>query len=298
MNNKDAFCACHPAVIFLYFLLVLFFSMFFMHPVCLAVSLVSAISYNILLKGSRALKTGFAVILPMMLLAVTVNFAFNHEGSTILAYFSTGNPLTLESILYGTAAGVMLASVITWFSCLNEVMTSDKLMYLFGRIVPSLSLIISMVLRFIPKFSEQFRAVSRAQRCMGNEVSKRGPFSKIKSAVSITSVVITWSLENAIETSDSMKSRGYGLGGRTSFSYYRFGARDRSILLWLLFCGIYIAFGWFTGSLDFRYYPTLKGSPFSGYFISLSAVYLLMSMTPLILSIMEARKWKHLQSEI
>lgn len=39
-------------------------------------------------------------------------------------------------------------------------------------------------------------------------------------------MLITWALENAIDTSDSMQSRGYGLHGRTAFSIFRFDARD------------------------------------------------------------------------
>jgi energy-coupling factor transport system permease protein len=46
------------------------------------------------------------------------------------------NPLTLESIFYGLAAAVMLAAVVLWFGCYNEVMTSDKFIYLFGRVIP------------------------------------------------------------------------------------------------------------------------------------------------------------------
>ncbi len=298
MNNNDAFSKYHPIVNFFYFLLVLICSMFFMHPLFIAVSFVSALPYSILLKGSRAVKFTFAAILPMALIAIIINFAFNHEGATILTYFSTGNPLTLESILYGAAAGLMLATVITWFSCLNEVITSDKLMYLFGRIVPTLSLTFSMVLRFIPKFIGDFKTVSTAQRCIGHDVSRGSFISKIKSAVIITSVVITRSLENAIDTADSMKSRGYGLRGRTAFSYYRFTCHDRNMFIWLLLCTICIAYGRFAGMLDFRYYPTLKGAPVSVYFIVLTAVYLLMCITPLIINLMEAHKWKHLQSEI
>ncbi len=46
--------------------------------------------------------------------------------------------------------------------------------------------------------------------------------------------MVTWSLENAIETADSMRARGYGLPGRTSFSIYRFDSRDSSALAWLV----------------------------------------------------------------
>ena len=70
--------------------------------------------------------------------ATPANLAFNHEGATILAYLPSGNPLTLESIVYGLSAAVMMASVILWFSCYNAVMTSDKFAYLFGRVIPAL----------------------------------------------------------------------------------------------------------------------------------------------------------------
>ena len=37
----------------------------------------------------------------LMLLAAVLNPAFSHHGATVLAYFPTGNPLTLESITGG-----------------------------------------------------------------------------------------------------------------------------------------------------------------------------------------------------
>lgn len=45
MQSKDAFSAYHPVVNFLYFALVLLFSMFLLHPLCLAVSLTGAVWY-------------------------------------------------------------------------------------------------------------------------------------------------------------------------------------------------------------------------------------------------------------
>ena len=174
MEHRDAFSGCHPAINFLYFALVLVFSMVFLHPVSLAVSLGSALAYAFRLKGGRAVKAGMKFLLPMMLLAALLNPAFNHEGITKLTYLRNGNPLTLESIIYGIAAAVMMVTVIIWFSCYNAVMTSDKFVYLFGRVIPSLSLILSMVLRFVPRFKEQIRVISNAQKCVGRDVSNGG----------------------------------------------------------------------------------------------------------------------------
>ena len=297
MRNRDTFSAYHPLVNFLYFLLVLLFGMCFMHPICLVISLGSATAYNLYLKGRKGLRFSLGFLLPMMLLAAILNPAFNHEGVTILTYTPNGNPVTLESLVYGAASACMLAGVVQWFSCYNEVMTSDKFVYLFGRIIPALSLVLSMTLRFVPRFSAQMKTIRRAQRCVGRDVSEGSLPRRIRHGVTILSILITWSLENAIETADSMKSRGYGLPGRSAFSIYRFDSRDKAALLWLGFCLWYIVFGWVSGSLSFRYYPSIKVGTLGPFPISFMLVYLALCLTPLILNGREDAKWKHLRSE-
>ncbi len=297
MEKLDTFGRCHPIINFLYFGLVLVFSMFFMHPACLAVSMCTAITYSIYLSGKKAVRFSLIYMLPLLLLAALINPAFNHEGATILAYLPSGNPLTLESITYGIAAACMLIAVITWFRCYSEVMTADKFVYLFGRILPSLSLLLSMALRFIPKFRAQLTVVSDAQRWLGRDVSAGSVPQRLRNAITILSIMLTWAMENAIETADSMKSRGYGLPGRTAFSIYRFDRRDRTVLLWLLGCGVYMSVGWITGALYFRYFPTIKGMAMGAYPVSILLVYLALCLTPVLLNIREDRKWTRLQSQ-
>ena len=298
MRNKDAFSAFHPIINFLYYALVLLFSMCLLHPVYLAISLTGALAYAITLNGQKAVRLAVMGLLPMAALAALVNPAFNHEGMTILTYLSSGNPLTLESMLYGVAAAGMLASVVLWFSSYNEVMTSDKFVYLFGRIIPALSLVLSMALRFIPKFKAQMQGVREAQACIGRDTKNGSVIQRIGNAVKIFSIMVTWSLENAIETADSMRARGYGLPGRTAFSIYRFDGRDKAALAWLCFCGTYLISGWLAGGMDFRYYPTVKSAPFTPMTVSFMLVYLALVFTPVILDRKEDRLWKSLQSTI
>ena len=295
MINRDTFSAYHPIINFLYFALVLVFSMCFMHPVYLLISLVSGLCYSIYLRGRKAAHFSLVYMLPMMLLVMIVNPAFSHEGATILTYLPSGNPLTLESIVYGAASSAMLVAVLIWFTCFNEIITSDKFVYLFGRIIPALSLILSMALRFVPKFAAQTKVVTEAQRCVGRDVSTGSIFQRMKTAITIFSIMMTWALEDAIETADSMKSRGYGLEGRTAFSIYRFDDRDRTALLWLIFCGFFIICAWAAGGMYFRYYPTVKGTGFDPLKISVALAYLALCFTPLILNVEEDRKWKHLR---
>lgn len=298
MKHRDTFSSFHPAVNLLYFALVLLLSMFLMHPVSLAVSLAASLVYAVYLNGEKVVRASLRYLLPMAAIAALFNPVFNHEGATILAYLPSGNPLTLESILYGFAAASMLAAVVTWFSCYTAVMTSDKLVYLFGRVIPALSLILSMALRFVPKFKAQFREVSETQRCVGRDVSSGGLLQRLKIAVTILSIMVTWSLENAIETADSMKGRGYGLPGRTAFSIYRFHNRDKLALAWLCFCGGYIFAGGLAGGLEWSYYPTVKGAWAGMFSVSLQLVHLALCLTPVILNVKEDRKWMSLQSKI
>ena len=227
----DSFTNFHPVVNFVYFTSVLLFSMFFMHPVFQLIALVSATMYMLMIKGvGDGLKFNIKFMLPLIIFMAIMNPLFNHEGVTILTYFKSGNPVTLESILYGIAAAIMFATVIIWFSSYNSVMTSDKVMYLFGSIIPSLSLIFSMVLRFVPRYTEQIKHISDAQKCIGRDVSQGNILQRAKNGIKILSIMVTWALENAIETADSMRSRGYGLKGRTSFSLFRMDRRDKIVL--------------------------------------------------------------------
>lgn len=297
MKNKDAFSGYHPIINFLYYALVLLFSMCLMHPIYLIISLTGALAYDIYLKGRKAVCFAVMGLLPMAVIAALVNPAFNHEGQTMLTYLPSGNPLTLESILYGVAAAVMLASVVLWFSSYNEVITSDKFVYLFGRMIPALSLVLSMALRFIPKFKSQMEVVSEAQSCIGRDTKTGSVIRRVGNAVKIFSIMVTWSLENAIETADSMRSRGYGLPGRTAFSIYRFDDRDKTALAWLIFCGAYILSGWLAGGTYFRYYPSVKTAVWTPLTVSFMFVYLALVLTPVILDRKEDRQWKSLQSE-
>ena len=297
MKTRDVFSSYHPIVNFLYFGLVLLFSMCFMHPACLVISMASALVYRSRLKETKT-SMPLRFVVPMAVLAAVLNPVFNHEGATILAYLPSGNPLTLESMVYGIASALLLACVIVWFSCYNEVMTSDKFVYLFGRIIPSLSLILSMTMRFVPRFSAQLKQVRQAQACIGRDMSDGRLFDKIRNALTILSIMISWSLENAIETADSMKSRAYGLPDRTAFSIYTFTERDKYALIWLGFCGVYIVCGWIAGMLRFDYYPMIKTAVPSAFSVSFMIVYLALCLTPVVLDVLEEKKWKRLQSEI
>ena len=294
----NEFKTYHPIVNITYFVFVIGFSCFFMHPVCLGITLTSGFLYSVMLKGRKAIKQNLIYMLPMILLTALLNPAFNHEGITILSYLPDGNPLTVESIVYGIGAAMMLVSVICHFSCYNEVMTSDKFIYLFGKMIPAMSLILSMTLRFVPRFIAQMKVVTNAQRTMGRDVSAGSMITRAKHGLNILSIMVTWSLENAIDTADSMKARGYGLPKRTAFSIYTFDKRDKKAFWMILLLGSYTLAGNIMGGMNFRYFPSVQGVQPTAFSVSVFAAYLLLCFFPVILEILEVRRWKSFRSSI
>ena len=295
---KDRFGHYHPLVNFLYFALVIGFSMALNHPLAQGISLICAIVYAVQTDGAKAVRFTLRWCLPMVLLTAFINPAFSHEGRTILLYFLNGNPLTLESIFYGISSGVLIATVMLWFMNFNRVITSDKFIYLFGRIIPAMSLVLSMTLRFIPKFKAQLQLVTDAQKSIGRDISEGSIWHRTKIAITVLSIMVTWALENAIETADSMKSRGYGLKGRTAFSIYRFDDRDKLAMLYLSFCGFYLLTGSMVSAFGFRYFPSIRYIGLNAATLSFQFVYLILCLMPVALNWAEERKWKAMHSKM
>ena len=273
----------HPIVNFIYFCIVIGSSMFLLHPICLLFSVMSSLVFVIRLFGFQNAKKGLGGLFVVMLLTAIINPAFSHEGVTVLTYLPSGNVLTLESILYGIAAACMLASSVMWFRCMSEILTSDKIVYLFGKTFPILGLVLAMVLGFVPKLQ---RKLSEINRYRGKHIIEN------------LSILITWALDDALHMADSMKGRGYGLEGRNNYTIYRFTKRDVAKLVLLLSAIGYIIVGVVQGGLEWNYYPVTGGSAFQPYTVSIYLVYAWICLFPSLEEYREERTWNQLQSKI
>ena len=294
----NEFRSCHPIVNFLYFFLVIGFTMFLMHPVSLGITLFCAILYSFVLKGKRKALKSIGVAVFVILITAILNPLFSHYGVTVITYLPTGNPLTAESICYGIAAGVMLSSVLLYFSCFNMVLSSDKFTYLFGRIIPKLSMVFSMIMRFVPTLISRLKEISAVQKTLGRDISKGGIIKRVKCGIKILSILITWSLENAIETADSMKSRGYGLSGRTSYTIFKLEKRDKLMLLSMGILSAVILWGILSGKLNYSYFPVLYTEKLSFLSLCMHTAYLFLCLTPVLLEWREAIRWNVIKSKI
>lgn len=285
---RSGFARLHPLVDLTFFVLVLAFAMFLSHPAVQLAGLVCAALFALRCTG-RGFGRRMAMLLPLMLLAAVVNPLVSHQGVTVLFRFPSGNACTLESVLYGISAAVRLGTAVLWFMGWNAVMTSDKFVYLFGRILPSLSLTLSMGLRFVPRLLRRTREVAQAQKLA--RPAERGWLASIRRAGRVVSIVVTWALENALDTAGSMKSRGYGLPKRTAFSLFRFTLRDGICLGILAALGGAVLAGSLTGGLKWWYYPAPGGAAGAQAAVW-TAAFVLLAAFPLIFDAKEAIQWR------
>ena len=296
-HTHSGFAAYHPLVCLVYFVIITAVTVLVQHPVYLIISLIGAYCYAYSVDGMKSVRFTIQAILPMMAFVMVINPLFHHGGVTVLWYFPSGNPLTLESILYGVGNGVMMAAMLLWFRSYTKVMTADKFVYLFGKVLPSLSLVLSMTLRFVPMFFQQFQQIRETQKGIGRDITDGTMIERIGHGITILSILITWALEHAIETADSMKSRGYGLPGRTSFAIYRFEKRDKVLLALLCVLSVYMAFLALSGAMVWQYYPFIRGCALTPAGISGILCYFILCILPTAIYKREEHLWRSIETD-
>lgn len=288
-NKRDTFSECNPIIQFLFFAVVILTTMFISHPVILLLSFFGAFSYNIFLLGIRkVLKFQFLCCIPMFLIVALINPAFNHYGVTILFYLHTG-PVTMESLVYGLVLAVMLWVAVIWFSNVNQVMTTDRFVYLFGRFTPALSLVLSMVFRLVPRYRKRLQVIRNGQKCLGRDIHSKNIVYKMKSGIDELSILVSWALENGIDTADSMRARGYGVAKRTSYSIFRFRLQDKIVAaVGMLLYGISV-YGFWRGNSFAQYNPQImiQGVPLSWESALTYLAWFLFAMLPVELYILD-----------
>lgn len=232
----------HPVPCFLYFLAVMGLTIFSRDPVILAESLIGAVTAAVLSE-----KTGAFPFLAVTAAAVTLtNPLFSHNGVTVL-FFVGDLAVTLEALVYGLAFSVMLCASVLWGAVSVRFLTSDKYIWLFGRLLPSAGLVLSCAIRFVPLFAGRTRDFIRSR----GEVT-------VRETAAAFSASLSYSAEEAMTTADSMRSRGYGTAKRTFCSRYRMTGGDIRALVTVLLCGAACIALSAVGAGRFFYYPAVS----------------------------------------
>ncbi len=271
---KGLFATYHPAVCMLFFLAAIGFGFSTQHPAYVALSCSMSGAYLVYLRGWRPFLRTMGMCVPLVVFVGLLNSLFNAAGATVLWQWGPFS-VCAEGLCYGVAMGGMLAAVLLWFACYNEVMTEDKFTYLFGRRLPTVSLMVTMVSRWIPRMVSRGRSVHDSQEALigGYDRSKRG---MLRRGVRMATVLVGLGMEDSIQTADSMSARGYGATIRTSYARFRWHARECVVMGVLVVLIAANAVLLVADAGAFTYYPRVAAvEPSWGY-----ATYALMLGTP------------------
>ena len=274
------FDSYHPMINFIYFTTAIACTVCFKHPVFLAISFACAFLYSVKLNGWKNLVLNLCLI--VLAIGYTAWYSFyNHFGVTNLRVNFIGNQITLESVVYGFVQGITAAAVIIWCCCIFRLITADKVVYLFGRISPKLSLFLSILLRTVPGIKVRAGRIEISRQGIGRGIRQGNLWKRFRHLMALISILITWTMEDFVESSNSMKSRGYSLRGRTAFSIYRFDNRDRGVVIAFFWCLTVVMMGVLFDQTGMHFDPILilnPITPMSYAFYSAYAVFLLLPM--------------------
>ncbi len=283
----DRFSKFNPRVTFLFFALVIMLTLILFNPVYLLISLACALSYKIKLEGKKALLNFSKLVIPLILFVSVFNMLFTHYGMTVI-FTAFNMRFTLEGLFYGLCQGMMISSLIIWFSCYSLVVTSERFLAVFGRLTPNSALVFSMVLSFIPRLKKNTAEINDARFLIDSGESK------LKKSIKRFSALLSLTLEESIEVSDSMKARSFGKG-RTSYSKYSFSFSDGVCIAVMSVLFIFLCVMKAVGKMIFIFEPVIRMESFS---VFSAAAFAIFSFLPLIIDFTEDIRWFYLKQKI
>lgn len=279
----------HPICIFCYLVIVIALILLCFDPVMMILACFGAWCFLWKTESFQAAFKKLKMIIPMTLIIVIANALVSHRGMTRL-WLVFGQWITLEAVCYGITSGFSLAALILWFSCYQKLMTSDKFLYLFGKIAPATALLINMSVHLVTKLQIQLKQIQESHEMLHPEAETK--MQKLKKALGHVTTLLGWSLENTVEQADSMKARGYGIRKRTTFHLFHFETRDALFLLMIMILGISCMTGRFFGYGTMEFYPRMDVPVFDGKHLLFYGTFLVLVCIPGILEWKEELLWQ------
>ncbi|MBP5354077.1 MAG: energy-coupling factor transporter transmembrane protein EcfT [Lachnospiraceae bacterium] len=286
----------HPLVPLTLLLSVLLIAMFAQTPLLTLSAFAGAVLYLVTAGRSALTRRGILGFLILWFLVAVTNPLFSTGGATPIV-FVNGRPYTKEALLYGIHLGGMLIAVVLWFRCETFLVSDENRFFLFGRIAPKTALLISSVLRFVPLLRRRAEAMRSAQTAVG-VYDDPDWLHRTRSTMTTWSALTTWSLEHAIDAGASMKARGYGLPGRTTYRTCHFTKTDAACFAGILALDAVVITALAAGDLSISYYPAIVTAPVKGCAIAGIIAYAVLSLLPFASYIKEEIRWSFYRSKM
>ena len=295
MPRATAFQTSHPAVPALCMGGAMLVGMLVFQPVYTAVSLVGSVMFSLLVAGPRDFVKKLAWMLPMLALVCLANPIFSASGSTELLRIGPA-VVYAESLAYGACMGALLVSTLLWFEAMAAVLTPDMVLSTAGRALPTVSLVVSMAMGLVPQLLRRVSGMRHTLRaCTCAQEGRRGEWGmkgKLDEAARISTMLVSWSLEDSLERSDAMRARGWRAGTRrTSYRSHQLRDADKIALAVLaLLLAASGLLGWVALG-QWHFYPSMpRLVVWWGY-----VPYVLLSLLPAVACGVDRMRWARIE---
>jgi energy-coupling factor transport system permease protein len=292
MREGFGFRSLHPIVILMYYAGGITFGMLLFHPLILLAGWATAILVNLHLdKGREWRRWSLPMLIGVLLIAV-LNPLISHRGRTVLYYWGD-IPITLESVVYGATLAVSMLNIMTLFVTYRLVMTEQKFLFLFTRVSPKAALVAMMAMGLVPRLRRRLQELMLIQRLRGITVMEGSLVSRARSGARLVGTLLSWTLEDALQTADSMQARGYGTTGtRSSYLGFRMRARDTFTVLSFIACFGLLLGAWANGHGFLAIYPRLGTMSLTTGDLAALASYIIYLVLPLGWEWRDRRAWR------
>ena len=217
-----------------------YISLIFVAFVVMAVILLSMVPFKMYLKNLK-------FILPIIILTTIINLFYIKEGNVLFEFWIikiTENGierslfLALRVILL-----ILISSALTYTTSPNDI--TDGLERLFsplkfiglGNAVHTMTMMMTIALRFIPTLVEETQKIMNAQKARGADFENGSLAQKIKAIIPILIPLLISSVRRAYDLAEAMESRCYNGGeGRTHLKQFKFALKDYVSFVLVVFC--------------------------------------------------------------
>ncbi|MDY0410238.1 energy-coupling factor transporter transmembrane component T [Virgibacillus soli] len=253
---ESGFRGYHPYVQFLYYIYTGALAFYFNHPLFLCTAFLLIVFVNISHDRGLALKQWIPALFIMATIIIVLNPFLVSRGTNILFYFR-GKQVTLEATIYGVTMALSIALILLIFVSFNLILNGNRFLYIFSKFLPRTAFLIMLAIRFVPLLKRRLQEITAVQRIRGISMVEGSIIKRAKTGMVFTQILLTWSLEEAIQTADSMKSRGYGIGRKSTYIPFQITKRDWGWLLTLSLLFIICISGGLLGYGKILIYPKL-----------------------------------------
>lgn len=218
------------AAIVLIFITQNIWALFFAAIGILSVILFSKIPFKMYLKNLK-------FILPIIFLTTLINLFYIKDGNLLVDFYfiKITDYGIFRSVFMGSRVVllILVSAVLTYTTSPNDI--TDGLEKIFsplkyiglGKVVHTVTMMMTIALRFIPTLVEETVKIMNAQKARGADFENGKLTAKVKAVIPILIPLLISSVRRAYDLAEAMESRCYNGGeGRTRLKQLKFTILD------------------------------------------------------------------------